>query len=395
MKQIVKSLGFLAALLPSLAAAQTIPANTVVGRMGISPGPSQAIPFSVLAPQLATAGHFTFGPATTTVGHFAVWNNAIGSALADHVIQGSDLPTPSATTLGAVKSLTCSTSNWFQTLSTSGVFGCSQPNFTDLAGSLVASQLPALTGDVTTPGGSLTTTLATVNSNVGSFGSSTSVPNFTVDGKGRITAAGSNSIPTGSAVVKGLLQTDGATITNSSGVISVTPATTSQLGGVKPDGTTITASGGVISAVGGVATSVQPGTTTVTGGTNGKCLGTNGSAVMNQISCPDLTASGQTLSGGAIVTTQSLTTGSITVDCSTRPLQQITNGGAFTITAPANDGSCVIKITNNASAGAVTFSGFSVGSNSGDALTTTNLSKFFVTVVRVGGDSTYFVKALQ
>lgn len=53
-----------------------------------------------------------------------------------------------------------------------------------------------LTGDVTAgPGnGSQVATLATVNSNVGSFGSSTSIPNFTVNGKGLLTAAGSNVV---------------------------------------------------------------------------------------------------------------------------------------------------------------------------------------------------------
>lgn len=50
---------------------------------------------------------------------------------------------PSATTLGGVKSLTCSASNWFNTLSTLGVFGCAQPNFTDLAGSIAAGQIPS------------------------------------------------------------------------------------------------------------------------------------------------------------------------------------------------------------------------------------------------------------
>lgn len=44
-------------------------------------------------------------------------------------------------------------------------------------------------GNVTAAG-----TLATVNTNVGSFGSSTSIPNFTVNGKGLITAAGGNVV---------------------------------------------------------------------------------------------------------------------------------------------------------------------------------------------------------
>jgi hypothetical protein len=64
--------------------------------------------------------------------------------------------------------------------------------------------LGAFTGDVTTSAGSLATTLATVNSNVGSFGSASSSPNFTVDGKGRITAAGASPIAAPLSVVTGL-----------------------------------------------------------------------------------------------------------------------------------------------------------------------------------------------
>ena len=52
--------------------------------------------------------------------------------------------------------------------------------------------LTVLSGDVTTSGN--VATLATVNTNVGTFGSSTSIPTFTVNGKGLITAASGNAV---------------------------------------------------------------------------------------------------------------------------------------------------------------------------------------------------------
>jgi hypothetical protein len=53
---------------------------------------------------------------------------------APRALVGADLPNPSASTLGGVKSLTCSSHNWFNTLSTSGVFGCAQPTIGDISG---------------------------------------------------------------------------------------------------------------------------------------------------------------------------------------------------------------------------------------------------------------------
>ena len=65
------------------------------------------------------------------------------------------------------------------------------PLGTGVTGTLLAAQEPAHTGDVTNTAGSLALTLATVNANVGSFGGANSIPTFTVNGKGLLTAAGS------------------------------------------------------------------------------------------------------------------------------------------------------------------------------------------------------------
>jgi hypothetical protein len=72
-------------------------------------------------------------------------------------------------------------SNQFLTsMSAQGVFGAAQPAFSDLSGSVAATQMPALTGDVTTGAGTVATTLA----NAGTPGTYTKV---TTDAKGRVT----------------------------------------------------------------------------------------------------------------------------------------------------------------------------------------------------------------
>lgn len=60
------------------------------------------------------------------------------------------------------------------------------------------SPIQQLTGDVTgaitLPSGTIPTTIATVNSNVGTFGNTTNIPSITVNAKGQVTAASNNSI---------------------------------------------------------------------------------------------------------------------------------------------------------------------------------------------------------
>jgi hypothetical protein len=109
------------------------------------------------------------GPGSSTDGDFALFSGASGALLKDgpstvirnqtqnqmwaspngstgaptwRALVGADLPAPGASSFGGVESLTCSTSNWFRTLSTGGIFGCSQPAFSDISGTIAATQLP-------------------------------------------------------------------------------------------------------------------------------------------------------------------------------------------------------------------------------------------------------------
>ena len=112
-----------------------------------------------------------------------------------------------------------------------------------------------------------------------------------------------------------------------------------------------------------------------------------------------LTAPDQTLSGGANVTSNNLgtiSTGTLTVDCGKGPLQYFIDSGTFTIAAPSNDGSCDLKMTNASSGSQIpTFSGFTVNANTGEPLTNTANSVFFIHIERIGGTSTYIIKSLQ
>lgn len=109
-------------------------------------------------------------------------------------------------------------------------------------------------------------------------------------------------------------------------------------------------------------------------------------------------AGNQTVTGGFLLTPFNAGTkssGTFTPDATNANYQYYTNGGAHTLAAPANDCAIDILVTNNASAGAITFSGFTVNSNIGEALTTTNGHKFIISIRRINGTSTYLIKALQ
>ena len=104
----------------------------------------------------------------------------------------------------------------------------------------------------------------------------------------------------------------------------------------------------------------------------------------------------QALTGGATVTSKSLGTqssGTLTLDLGDRPLQHYTNGGAHTLAPGTVTSSAIIDITNNASAGAITTSGWT--KVAGDSFSTTNAHKFRCHCSVGNGGSLLIVQALQ
>ena len=64
-------------------------------------------------------------------------------------------------------------------------------------------------------------TLATVNSNIGSFGSGTSVPTVTVNAKGLVTAVSTTAIPTATSSVLGLASFNSANFSVIAGDVTI------------------------------------------------------------------------------------------------------------------------------------------------------------------------------
>ncbi|MFQ5625420.1 MAG: hypothetical protein ACE5FM_02070 [Methyloligellaceae bacterium] len=88
-----------------------------------------------------------------------------------------------------------------------------------------------------------------------------------------------------------------------------------------------------------------------------------------------------------------VSTGTTTPEPSAGAVKTLTNGGAFTWAAPTEEGGYVCIVTNNATAGAITASGFDEAQAAN--FTTTNLDKFEVCVTNIGGQQSMTVRALQ
>ena len=87
--------------------------------------------------------------------------------------------------------------------------------------------------------------------------------------------------------------------------------------------------------------------------------------------------------------------GTFTPDPTVGNYQYYTNNGAHTLAAPGVDCAIDIFVLNGATAGVITFTGFTVGASPGDPLTTTNAAKFIISIRRINAIATYTTRALQ
>lgn len=158
---------------------------------------------------------------------------------------------------------------------------------------------------------------------------------------------------------------------------------------------------GIVKATSGVASAASAGTDYLAPPSGSAILKANsGGALANATAGSDYMAPGttSTITVGFAVTPNNIGTvssGTTTPAPASGNYQYYTNNGLHTLAAPTADCAIDILITNGASAGGIIFSGFTVSSNVGDALTTTNTSKFIVSIRRINSVATYLIKALQ
>ena len=176
-------------------------------------------------------GNLTVQGTTTTVNSTTV---AIGDAnitLAKDAANAAQADGAGLTVAGAGATLTYTSANdrWNlnKDLVVANVYGALVGN-ASTATKLATARTLDITGDATWQvsfdGSANVTsalTLATVNSNVGTFGDSVTVPTVTVNGKGLVTAISSTAIPTASTSIKGLAQFDSAQFSVTAGVATI------------------------------------------------------------------------------------------------------------------------------------------------------------------------------
>jgi len=166
------------------------------------------------------------GGSGTVTSVSVVTANGVSGSVATSTTTPAITLTLGAITPTSVNGNTISTGTGTLSLST---FTLTVAGTASVNGTNTGDQTITLTGDVTGSGtGSFAATLATVNSNVGAFGSATQVGTFTVNGKGLITAATNVTVTPAVGSITGLgtgVATALAVNTNATGGLPTTDGT--------------------------------------------------------------------------------------------------------------------------------------------------------------------------
>lgn len=130
------------------------------------------------------------------------------------------------------------------------------------------------------------------------------------------------------------------------------------------------------------------------GGTNASVAAT---AIVN-LGGMALLTTGQVFTGGLVLPALSLGTAAastLTLVAGNPSLQAVTINGTAAFVAPSSNCEIDLWVTNAGSASTISFSGYSVGSNTGDTYDTTSGHRFIFQSRTANGSSTYAWKALQ
>lgn len=191
---------------------------------GATSGSVQIIPAAVAGTGTVITLPAVTGTVVTTGDTGTVTNTMLAGSIANAKLANSSVTVgTTAIALGA-----SSTTLAGLTSVTSTTFVGALTGNASTASTLATARAITATGDaswtVSFNGGaavSAALTLATVNSNVGAFGSGTVVPTVTVNAKGLVTAVSTTAIPTATTAVNGLASFDSTQFTVTAGAVTI------------------------------------------------------------------------------------------------------------------------------------------------------------------------------